>query len=589
MDRIVTMLLLGSLSAASASSAAREPNFDLAIRDGAIYDGSGGEPFPGTIGVIAERIAYVGPATERRAKTNIDASGKAVAPGFINMLSWAGESLLADGRAQSDLRQGVTLEVFGEGESLGPWSPAMRVAACASDDTSLKKHCSSRISGAAATSWASLGEALETIERAGTAVNIASFIGAETVRKHVLGENDVDPTQQQLGAMQALVRDEMEQGALGVGSALIYPPGSYAETSELVALSGVAARCGGMYITHLRSESDRLLPAIDEAIEIGRRAKAPVEIYHLKLSGRANWGKLPDVTAKIAAARSHGVRVTTNMYTYDAAATGLSASLPPWVQAGGNETFLARLRDPAVRARVIDEMRAPGKDWENVLRDADGPERAFVVGFRKPALVPLNGKSLAEIAARRDSSAEDAVIDLILENGGSVATLYLLMSEPNVAAQIKLPYMSFGSDGAAPSAEGETLKYGAHPRFYGTFARLLGKYVRDERVVGLQEAVRRLTSLPARNLSLRDRGSLIAGYFADVVVFDPATIQDHATFAEPHRYATGVSDVVVNGRWTLRGGSLTQERAGQVVRGRAWKGWKEGGCRASAGEWPWSN
>ncbi len=547
---------------------------DLVIRGGTIFDGSGDEGYAGDVVVDGDRIVYVGKSRGDGAKNIIDATGKAVAPGFINMLSWATESLIADGRGQSDLRQGITLEVFGEGNSGGPLTPEMKVLA-KQRQTDIRYDIT----------WTSLNEYLEHLQNQGIAPNVASFIGAETTRVNVLGESDVDPTPAQLDAMRGLVRTAMEEGALGVGASLIYAPGTFAETDELVAISAEAARCGGMYIAHMRSEGERLLEAIDETVEIARRAQIPVEIYHLKAAGRGNWNKLDAAIERIEKARAEGLRVTTDMYTYVAGATGLDAAMPTWVQAGGVEQWVKRLRDPKIRARVAAEMRSPGKDWENLYYGAGGAENVLLIGFGSEKLKPLTGKRLSEVASMRGVSPEDAAIDLVIEDGTRIETVYFLMSEDNVRRQIKLPYMSFGSDAEAAAPEGVFLGQSTHPRAYGNFARLLGRYVRDERLISLQEAVRRLTSLPASNLGLRDRGRLAAGYFADVVVFDPATIQDHATFERPQQYSTGVSHVVINGGLALADGEPTGKHTGRVVRGQGWKGWPDGGCRASATDW----
>jgi N-acyl-D-amino-acid deacylase len=548
---------------------------DLVVRGGTILDGSGAEGYVGDVVVDGDRIVYVGKSRGDAAKTVIDARGKAIAPGFINMLSWATESLIVDGRGQSDLRQGVTLEVFGEGSSGGPLTPEMKALA-KSRQTDIKYDIT----------WTSLGEYLEYLQNKGIAPNVASYIGAETTRVNVLGEGDVDPTPAQLDQMRGLVRTAMEEGALGVGASLIYAPGTFAETDELVAISAEAARCGGSYIAHMRSEGDRLLEAVDETIEIARRAQVPVEIYHLKAAGKSNWSRLDGALERIERARAQGLHVTTDMYTYVAGATGLDAAMPTWVQAGGVEQWIERLKDPKIRARVIAEMRAPAKDWESLLRSAGTADNVLLIGFATEKLKPLTGKRLSEVARMRGVSPEDAAIDLVIEDGTRVDTVYFLMSEDNVRRQIKLPYMSFGSDAEASAPEGVFLQSSTHPRAYGNFARLLGRYVRDEKLITLPEAIRRLTSLPASNLALKDRGKLAAGYFADVVVFDPATIQDHATFEKPQQYATGVSHVVINGGIALANGEPTGKATGRVVRGPGWKGWPDGGCRASAKDWP---
>lgn len=548
---------------------------DVVIRGGTIYDGTGDKPYRGEVAIDGDRIAYVGRPRGLKGRAEIDATGKAVAPGFVNMLSWANESLLVDGLGQSDLRQGVTLEVMGEGNSMGPLNDRMK-----QQERDRQSDIRYDID------WTTLGEYLARLETRGVAMNVASFVGATTVRDYVLGEADVQPTPAQLEQMQRLVHQAMEEGALGVGSALIYAPASYAKTPELVALVEEAGRCGGMYITHMRSEGDRLVEAVQETIDIARAAGAPAEIYHLKAAGRANWGKLDDVVRMIEAARGSGVRVTTNMYTYTAGATGLDAAMPPWVQDGGLEAWIARLKDPAVRARVLADMRDPKPAWENLYLHA-GAGGTLLLAFKNPALKPLTGKTLAEVAKSRGVSPEDAAIDLVIEDGSRVGVAYFLMSEDNVRRQVGLPWMSFGSDEAAQAPEGVFLLSNAHPRAYGNFARVLGRYVREQHALTLADAVRRLSGLPAQNLALADRGLLHEGYFADVVVFDPKTIADHATFEKPHQYATGVSEVLVNGRIALRAGEPTGAKPGRFVRGRAWTGREGGGCRASSQVWTW--
>lgn len=566
---------LVALAAVLCLGAAPAPAFDLVIRNAEIYDGTGGAPFKGEVAVKGDRIAYVGPQAPGPAAREIDAGGKAVAPGFINMLSWANESLIADGRGLSDLKQGVTLEVMGEGHSMGPLNAEMRAKAKARQGD-IKYDIG----------WTTLGEYLSGMEKRGVSLNVASFIGAETARVNVLGEDDVDPSPDQLQAMRALVRQAMEEGAMGVGSSIIYAPGNYAETPELAALATEAGKCGGIYISHMRSEGDRLIEAVDELIEISRLSGAPAEIYHLKAAGRANWGKLDTAIAHIEAARARGQRITADMYTYPAGSTGLDAAMPTWVQAGGVEQWIARLKDPAIRAKVIAEMRAEKPAFENLLLHAGG-EGTLLVGFKNPALKPLTGKTLAEVAKARGVSVQDAAIDLVIEDGSRVQVVYFLMSEPNVARETALPWMSFGSDAGALAPEGVFLKSSTHPRAYGNVARLLGKYVREDQTLTLAEAVRKLSGQPAHNLGLKDRGLIRTGYFADLVVFDPQTIADHGTFERPQQLATGVSEVVVNGQLALAGGEPTDARPGRVVRGRAWTGWPDGGCRKSAADWSW--
>jgi len=570
--RLAGLSLTTALLASTAPAAT--PAYDLLIRGGQIYDGSGGPAVKGDVGVKGDRIVCVGACPGGAAKT-VDARGKAVAPGFINMLSWSTDSLVQDGRGQSELRQGVTLQVMGEGSSQGPWTPEMkRLEAQRQGDIKYP------------ITWTTLDEYLRFLEARGVSVNVASFVGAATVRVNVLGEGDVDPTPEQLDRMRALVVQAMQDGALGVGTSLIYAPGTFAETDELVALVTEAGRCGGMYISHMRSEGARLFEATDELIEISRRSGAPAEIYHLKASGRANWDKIDGLLARIEAARASGLRITTDMYTYPASSTGLDAAMPTWVQAGGVEQWIARLKDPATRAKVIEEMRSGTPSFENLQKGA-GADGTLLVGFKNPKLKPLTGKTLAQVAKERGVSPEDAAIDLVIEDGSRVQVVYFSMLEANVARQVALPYMSFGSDAESQAPEPPFTLSSTHPRAYGNFARLLARYVRDERRLTLGEAVRKLAALPAHNLGLRERGMLKPGFYADVVVFDPATIQDHATFEKPHQFATGVSEVVVNGTLALEKGEPTAARPGKVVRGRGWTGWKDGGCRTSAKDWSW--
>ncbi|KTD99972.1 aminoacylase [Sphingopyxis sp. H038] len=547
-------MLLCSSMLVSASVAAQTPAYDLIIRGGTIYDGSGKAPVVGDVAIKDDRIVAVG-KVDGTAKTEIAAKGMAVAPGFINMLSWATESLIADPKSQSDIRQGVTLEVMGEGWSMGPVNAKMKAL-----ETERQGDIKFPIE------WTSLGDYLGWLEKRGVSTNVASFVGAATVRVHELGEGDVDPTPEQLGRMRTLVRQAMNEGAMGVGSSIIYAPGSYAETDELVALTSEAAKCGGMYISHMRSEGDRIEEAVDELIDISRRSGAPAEIYHLKMAGRSNWSKLDTIVKKIEAARAEGLKITTDMYTYTAGATGLDAAMPTWVQAGGLEEWIKRLKDPAIRARVAAEMKKPGSDWENLYFGA-GADKMILSGFKNDALKPLTGKTLAEVAAMRGKSPEEVAMDLVVEDGSRVGTVYFLMSEDNVRRQIQLPWMSFGSDAASQATEGVFLKSGAHPRTYGNFARLLGRYVRDEKLISLEQAVYRLTTLPATNLGIKDRGALKPGYYADVVVFDPATIGDRSTFEKPHQYSVGMRDVFVNGVGVLRNGEHSGATPGRAVRG----------------------
>ena len=535
-------------------------DYDLLIRNGTIYDGSGNAPIVGDVAVNGDTIAVVGKLVEAHGKTELDVRGLAVAPGFINMLSWANESLIQDGRSQSDIRQGVTLEVMGEGESMGPLNAAMKKNLVAQQGDIKYK-----------VAWTTLGQYLDYLVKRGISCNVASFLGATTVRVHEIGYADRSPTPAELERMKKLVRQAMEEGALGVGSSLIYAPAFYAKTDELIALCKVAAEYNGMYISHIRSEGNAFLQALDELIAIAREANIPAEVYHLKAAGQSNWNKLGAAIQKIEAARAAGLKITADMYTYTAGATGLDAAMPPWVQEGGYKAWAARLKDPAIRERVRQEMVTPTDKWESLYLAAGSPDKVLLVGFKNEKLKPLTGKTLAEVAKLRGKSPEETAMDLVIEDGSRVDTVYFMMSEENVKKQIKLPWVSFDSDAGSLAPEGVFLKSNPHPRAYGNFARLLGKYVRDEKIIPLEEAIRRLTSLPAENLKIKQRGWLKPGYFADVVVFDPAKIQDHATFEKPHQYSTGVVHVIVNGVQVLKNGAHTAAKPGRVVRGPGWK------------------
>ena len=570
------LLLFACIAALAACSATRPdaptPHHDLLIRNGVVYDGSGANPRRVDLAVDAGRItALLAPGSANEADKVIDARGKAVAPGFINVLSWAPESLIADGRGMSDLRQGVTLEIFGEGWSMGPLNAAMKADA-------LKQQGDIRY----AIEWTTLGEYLDYLVARGITPNVASFVGATTVRIHELGERKVKPDARQLANMQDLVREAMAQGALGVGASLIYPPAFFADSEELVALARTAAESGGGYVAHMRSEADRLPQALEETIAIGRATGAHVEAYHLKAAGERNWPKMAQAIARINAARSEGVDIGANMYAYTAGATGLTVALPPWVQAGGHDAMIARLKDPQVRARVMAEMKTDSDAWENLRLLAGDDSRVLFIGFRNEALKPLTGKTLAEVARMRGTSPEDTIIDLIIEDDSRVDTAFFLMSEDNVELGLAQPWVSLGSDAESSAPEGVFLKASTHPRAYGNVARFLGHYVRERKLVSLQEAIHRLTGLPAQNWKLRDRGCLAPGCHADIVIFDPATIEEHATYAAPMQYATGVSDVFVNGIQVLRDGEHTGAMPGQVVRGPGWRGWQEAGSKRPA-------
>jgi N-acyl-D-amino-acid deacylase len=552
--------LLGAVLAGALISSGSAAEYDLLIRHGTLYDGSGKDPVIGDVAITGQNIVAVGKLDQARGKTELDAQGLAVAPGFINILSWATESLIQDGRSQSGIRQGVTLEVFGEGESLGPLNEKMK-----KDMRDLQADIKFDIT------WTTLAQYLDHLVDRGVSCNVASFVGATTVRIHEIGYADRPPTPAELERMKDLVRQAMREGALGVGSSLIYAPAFYAKTDELIALCKVAAEYNGMYISHIRSEGTRLLQAADELFQIAREAKIPAEFYHLKAAGKPNWDKLDPLLAKIEAARAEGLHITADMYTYTAAGTGLDAVMPPWVQEGGLQEWIKRLKDPDIRRRVKVEMDTPTDKWENFFVAAGSPDKILLVGFKTDKLKPLTGKTLAEVSKMRGTSPEETAMDLVIEDNRRVDTIYFLMSEDNVRKQIKLPWVCFGCDEASLAPEGVFLKANPHPRAYGNVARLLGKYVRDEKLVPLTEAIRRLTSFPAENMKLDRRGALKPGYFADVVVFDPAKIQDHSTFDKPHQYSTGVRDVFVNGVQVLKAGEHTGARPGQVVRGPGWR------------------
>jgi N-acyl-D-aspartate/D-glutamate deacylase len=554
-------LALAALAAGMLGGCSSPATYDVILRHGTIVDGSGGAPYAGDVAIRGDRIAAVGDLGRARAAHEIDASRLAVAPGFVNMLSWANESLIEDGRSQSDIRQGVTLEVMGEGESMGPLNAAMK-------EEMEKRQSDIKYD----VTWSTLGGYLEFLERRGVSTNVASFIGAATPREVVIGYADRAPTPAELAQMEDLVAQAMEEGAMGVASALIYPPGSFAKTDELVALAKVAGEYGGMYISHMRSEGSQLLPAIDELITIARKAHVRAEIYHFKASGRPNWPLLPAAIAKIDRARASGLAITADAYTYTAGATGLNSVMPPWVQEGGFETSLKRLHDPAIRRRIAREMDEPSDTWENLYLEAGSPDRILLVAFKNEKLKPLTGKSLAEVARMRGTSPEETAMDLIVEDDSPIGTIYFLMSEENVKTKMALPWLSFGSDEASLAPAGVFLKSNPHPRAYGNFARVLAKYVRDEKVMSLADAVRKLAALPCANLGIKDRGMLKAGDYADVVVFDPAKIQDHATYEKPRQYATGMVDVFVNGVQVLSDGQHTGATPGRFVRGPGWKG-----------------
>jgi N-acyl-D-amino-acid deacylase len=537
--------------------------YDLVLRNGTLYDGSGAAPVVGDLAIDGDTIVAIGDLGRAEGRTEIDVRGRAVAPGFINMLSWAVVSLIEDGDSQSDIRQGVTLEVMGEGNSMGPLNEAM-------EEEAIKRQGDIKFD----IEWTSLDEYLRFLENRGISTNVASFIGAATPREYVIGYDDRDPTPEELEEMRAIVRTAMADGAMGVASALIYPPGSFAEADELTALAAVAAEYDGMYISHIRGEGAHLVDAVEELIDVARDTGVRAEIYHFKASGRANWPLFDRAVAAVERARADGIEITADVYTYPAGATGLNASMPPWVQEGGFDRSLERLADPELRKRIAREMLEESDDWENMYLGAGSPENILLVGFKAPELKPYTGKTLAEVAAMRGTSPEVTAMDLIVEDGSRVDTIYFSQSEEVLKRAVALPWVSFCSDEASPTAAGVFLESNAHPRAYGSFARLLARYVRDEKALSLEEAIRKLTGLPAANLKLDRRGLLREGYFADVVVFDPETIQDHATFVEPHQYATGVESVFVNGVQVIKDGEHTGATPGRVVRG---PGWNTGG------------
>jgi len=545
-----------SLLLAATSVSILAADFDVIIKNGAVYDGSGGEAQHVDLAIRGDRIAGVGDYKNAKAKTVIDARGLAVAPGFINMLSWSTESLIQDGRSQSEIREGVTTEILGEGESMGPLNEELK-------KRMLREQSDIKFD----IKWNTLAEYLQYLERRGISCNVASFIGAATIRENVIGFEDKVPTAEQLDQMRELVRKEMEAGALGIGTALIYPPAFYSKTDELIELCKVAAKYKGKYISHMRSEGNQLLEAFDELLRISREAGIPAEVYHIKAAGEKNWGKIDNLLSQIEAAQKEGLNVRANMYTYTAAGTGLDACLPPWTEEGGYPALFKRLRDPATREKIAAEVKIDSDKWENLYIGAGSPDNILLVAFKSEKLKPLTGKTLATVAKMRGKDPITTIMDLIAEDESRIGTIYLVMSEENVKKEIAKPWISFCSDEASQAPEGVFLKSNPHPRAYGSFVRVLGKYVRDEKVITLSEAIRRLSAFPATNLGLDHRGMLKEGMFADVVAFDPATITDHATFEKPHQYATGVKHVFVNGVQVIKDGEHTGAKPGRALSG----------------------
>jgi N-acyl-D-amino-acid deacylase len=535
--------------------------YDILIKNGQIVDGSGKPSYVGDIAINADTIAAIGNLKNAKGRQEIDATGLVVAPGFINMLSWATESLIEDGKSQSDIRQGVTLEVFGEGWSMGPVTEASIKAIREIGYGNIVYDFE----------WETFGEYLEFLTKKGVSPNVASFVGATTLRINTVGFEDRAPTDEEMEQMKSMVKKAMEEGALGIGSSLIYAPAFYASTEELIELCKVASAYDGMYISHMRSEGNQLLESLDELIRIANEANIRAEVYHLKMAGTNNWNKFDAVVSKIDSAQAAGLDITTDMYTYTAGGTGLNATMPPWVQEGGYEKWAERLQDPKIRKQLIKEMTTPTNEWENYMMAVESYDDMLLVGFKNDSLKYLTGKSLAEVAEMRKTSPEETAMDLVIQDGSRVGTIFFLMSEENVKKQLALPYMSFGSDEESSAPEGVFLETSNHPRAYGNVARLLGKYVRDEKVISLEEAIYKLTTLPATNLKIKKRGALKTGYFSDLAIFNPNEIQDHATFEKPQQFSAGMVHVFVNGVQVLKDGKHTGALPGQVVRGPGYK------------------
>jgi N-acyl-D-amino-acid deacylase len=534
--------------------------YNTIIRNGMIYDGSGGEPYKADIGINADTIAFIGDLKKATAATELDAAGMAVAPGFINMLSWANESLIEDGRSQSDIRQGVTLEVMGEGSSMGPLNTVMKAEMLAGQGDVKYP-----------VSWNTLGEYMNQLEKKGISTNIASFVGATTLRAYVIGEDNRAPTPSELDSMRLLARQAMEEGAMGIGSSLIYPPAFFAKTDELIALCEEASKYGGSYISHMRSEGNKLHEAVEELITISKRADIHAEIYHLKAAGKDNWDKMDSVIKRVERARKEGLNITADMYTYTAGATGMTAAFPPSLQDGGFGKLWQRLQKPSIRSQMKLAMNTNAADWENLYYAAGSPEKVLLLGFNKDSLKKYTGNTLAEVASLRGSTAEETAMDLIIQDSSRVGVAYFLMNEENLRKQVALPWLSFGSDEASYTNEGVFLKSNAHPRAYGNFTRVLSNYVRDEKIITLPEAIRKLTKLPATNLKLEKRGELKTGYYADIVIFKLANVKDNSTFDKPHQYAEGMLHVFVNGIAVLKNGQHTGSTPGRFVKGPGWK------------------
>ncbi len=551
MQKILSPLLILFLISCN-----NKKQYDTIIRNGMIYDGNGGNPYKGDIAMDADTIAAIGNLKDFSAKNEIDAKGMAIAPGFVNMLSWANESLIQDGNSQSEIRQGVTLEVMGEGSSMGPLNAKMK-------DQMLKGQTDIKYN----VEWNTLGEYMNWLQKKGISCNVASFVGATTIREYIVGEDDRDPTPAELDSMKLLVAQAMKEGAMGVGSSLIYPPAFFAKTNELIALCSEAGKYGGSYISHMRNEGNKLFEALDELITIAKEAKVHAEIYHLKAAGKDNWWKMDSLIKIVEKARSEGVDITADMYTYFASATGLTASFPPSLQDGGFGKLWQRLQDPKIREQMKKEMNTNATTWENTYYGAGGADHVLLLSFKQDSLRKYIGKTLAEVAKLRGSTTEETAMDLIVQDSTRIGVSYFSMTEDNIKKEIALPWVSFDSDAESMAPEGVFLRSNPHPRAYGNFVRVLGKYSRDEKIISLQEAVRKLSKLPCTNLKIAKRGELKVGNYADVVVFDPATVTDHATFAQPHQYATGIIHVFVNGTQVLKDGEHTNAKPGRFVKG----------------------
>jgi N-acyl-D-amino-acid deacylase len=549
--RVFLCLLLSGCLLISCSN----KKYDTIIRNGTVYDGNGGMPFVADVAIKNDTIAFIGDLSKESAKNEVDAKGMAVTPGFINMLSWSPVTLIEDGRSQGEIREGVTLEVFGEGESMGPLNAKMKKEM--QDDQPVYKF---------KVDWNTLGEYMRSMEKRGISCNIASYVGATTIRTNVIGEDNRDPTPAELEKMKTLVKQAMEEGALGVGSSLIYPPAFFAKTNELIELCKAAAPYGGGYISHLRSEGNTLNEAVEELITIADEAKVHGEIYHLKAAGIGNWNKMDSVITRIERARKEGIDIAANMYTYTAGATGMTAAMPPSLQDGGFGKLWQRLQDPAIRAEIKKAMKTNATDWENLYYGAGSPEKVLLLGFRRDSLTKYTGMSLAEVAKKRNTTPEDAAIDLIIQDSSRVEVAYFMMSEENVKKQLALPWVSFGSDAGSMAPEGNFIKQSTHPRAYGNFTRVIGRYSRDEKVITLEKAIQKLAKVAATNLHIQKRGELKVGNYADVLVFDPAKVQDHSSYEKPHQYSTGMIDVWVNGKQVLKNGEHTNAKPGRFVK-----------------------